>query len=63
MEILKKQLLLNYQYTFEKNESNSKRIYLSGGIYFVDGFKDNIHFTESFKKFKEAKKYYKNKIN
>lgn len=59
----KKDLFLGYQFTYEKNESNSISIRADYNIYQVQGFKNNIHFWESFDKFKDAKKYYNNKFN
>jgi hypothetical protein len=60
-EISSKQLDLGYQYSFEKDEDNVGSLYKEGGVYSVIGFENGKHFSESFEKFSEAKKFYLDK--
>ena len=53
-----KQLDLGYQYSFEKDEDNVGSFYKEGGVYSVIGFENGKHFSESFEKFADAKKFY-----
>lgn len=58
----KKDLCLGCEFTYKKNKSNNILIRVEHNIYQVQGFKNNIHFLESFYKFKDAKKYYNSKF-
>jgi hypothetical protein len=64
--ISSKQLDLGYKYSFEKDEDNVGSLYKEGGVYSVIGFENGKHFSESFEKFVDAKKFYldkKGKVN
>lgn len=64
-QIEAKQLDLGYKYSFEKDEDNVGTLYKEGGVYSVIGFENGKHFSESFEKFSDAKKFYlakKNKV-
>jgi len=56
--ISSKQLDLGYQYTFEKDRGNVGSLFKDGGVYSVMGFENGKHFSESFEKFADAKKFY-----
>lgn len=60
-EISSKQLDLGYQYSFEKDEDNVGSLYKEAGVYSVIGFENGKHFSESFEKFTDAKKFYLDK--
>lgn len=60
MEVIKKQLILGYQYVYDKNK-NTASICFDNGIYQVKGFVDNLYFWEDFDKFKDAKRFFKHK--
>lgn len=60
-EISSKQLDLGYQYSFEKDEDNVGSLYKEAGVYSVIGFENGKHFSESFEKFSDAKKFYLDK--
>ena len=57
------QLDLGYTYNFEKDEDNLGSLSKEGGVYFVLGFENGKHFSESFEKFADAKKFYLSKKN
>jgi len=57
------QLDLGYAYNFEKDEDNLGSLSKEGGVYFVLGFENGKHFSESFEKFADAKKFYLSKKN
>jgi hypothetical protein len=59
--ISSKQLDLGYQYSFNKDEDNVGSLYKEGGVYSVIGFENGKHFSESFEKFADAKKFYLDK--
>jgi len=56
--ISSKELDLNHQYTYEIDGDNNGSIYKEAGVYFVQGFENGKHFSETFEKFKEAKDFY-----
>ena len=60
-EISSKELNLNHQYTYEIDEDNNGSIYKEAGVYFVQGFENGKHFSETFERFKEAKDFYVSK--
>lgn len=60
-EISSKQLDLGYQYSFNKDEDNVGSLYKEAGVYSVIGFENGKHFSESFEKFSDAKKFYLDK--
>jgi hypothetical protein len=60
-EISLKQLDLGYQYSFNKDEDNVGSLYKEAGVYSVIGFENGKHFSESFEKFSDAKKFYLDK--
>jgi hypothetical protein len=62
-EINAKQLDLGYTYNFMKDEDNLGSLSKEGGVYFVLGFENGKHFSESFEKFADAKKFYLSKKN
>jgi hypothetical protein len=60
-EIISSELNKGYQYTYEIDDNNNGSIYKEGSVYFVKGFENGNHFSESFEKFSDAKKYYLSK--
>jgi hypothetical protein len=49
--------------TYGKSDDNRGYLYKENGIYFVNGFENGKHFSESFDKFVDAKKFYLSKKN
>jgi hypothetical protein len=49
------------QYKFKKDDDNLGYFYKQDNIYFVNGFKNGKHFSETFEKFADAKKFYLDK--
>jgi len=46
---------------YGKSDDNRGYLYKENGIYFVNGFKNGKHFSETFEKFTDAKKFYLDK--
>ena len=62
-DINAKELNLGYKYSYERDEDNLGSLSKEHGVYFVRGFEDGKHFSESFENFADAKKFYLLKKN
>lgn len=51
------QLHLGYQYT-KSNKTQMLYFFFDGGLYFVNGFINDIHINKPFETFKDAKQFF-----